>query len=566
MDEVIYAYVGGLTKSRDDKGFLHVKGLATDDTLDLDGQMCDPDWLNTAMPAWFKTAGNIREMHQLNAVGKATELTQKGTGFEIGAKIVDPSAALKTEEGIFTGFSIGIKGAMVDKSDLALSKAANGIIVGGKIVEVSLVDIPSNPSARLELAKTVGNVLVKTGVLTDGCIPCPTCAGFGQTMGDGGIMVTCEMCGGSGEDAPDQRPSDAGGDKDDGEVGENDEGKSAKPDPDCDTCKGTGKIREGHVDCPKCVQKKSSLPDDFEEIVEKRAFSDDERKKMASKGEAMPNGGFPINSVATLKDAIQSIGRAKDPVAAKKHIIARAEALGKSDLIPQSWKSVQIGELASVLAKALDISKAAEADQWLHDPTLLGQIRDGIISCLNTELSEMSEGQDERYDISQLGDVLNTFLSWWMGESMENETTSPFKGDEMSFIGLGVSADLIKAASADDATDESKSALKSEVLKALDIDVEKFAKSQELAQEEIKSLRAELDDVKKMAAPRGISLRATQYQQSRFSEVEKLTAEADRYKTVGMSQTDPSVRAQYMEVARDYQDRADTIRKSLEGE
>ena len=54
MPEMIYAYIGNLEKSRDDKGFLHVKGVATDDTLDLDGQICDPVWLESAMSQWFK--------------------------------------------------------------------------------------------------------------------------------------------------------------------------------------------------------------------------------------------------------------------------------------------------------------------------------------------------------------------------------------------------------------------------------------------------------------------------------------------------------------------------------
>ena len=44
MSDITYAYLGNLTKSRDDKGFLHIKGLASDDTLDLDGQICDPEW------------------------------------------------------------------------------------------------------------------------------------------------------------------------------------------------------------------------------------------------------------------------------------------------------------------------------------------------------------------------------------------------------------------------------------------------------------------------------------------------------------------------------------------
>ena len=54
-------------------GTLMVYGKATDDTLDLDQQICDPSWLDTAMPEWFKSGGNIREMHTSSAAGVAKE-------------------------------------------------------------------------------------------------------------------------------------------------------------------------------------------------------------------------------------------------------------------------------------------------------------------------------------------------------------------------------------------------------------------------------------------------------------------------------------------------------------
>lgn len=62
-----------------------------------------------------------------------------------------------------------------------------------------------------------------------------------------------------------------------------------------------------------------------------------EREKLAKQDKAMPHGGFPIATVADLKNAIQSIGRAKDPAAAKAHIKRRAKALGREDLIPPNW-------------------------------------------------------------------------------------------------------------------------------------------------------------------------------------------------------------------------------------
>jgi hypothetical protein len=48
---------------------------------------------------------------------------------------------------------------------------------------------------------------------------------------------------------------------------------------------------------------------------------------------------FPIKDVASLKDAIQAFGRAKNKVAAKKHITSMAFKLHRPDLIPSNWKT-----------------------------------------------------------------------------------------------------------------------------------------------------------------------------------------------------------------------------------
>lgn len=62
-----------------------------------------------------------------------------------------------------------------------------------------------------------------------------------------------------------------------------------------------------------------------------------ERKKLAAKGQALPGGGFPIKTVADLKNAIQAFGRAKDKARAKALIIRRAKALGATNLLPAGW-------------------------------------------------------------------------------------------------------------------------------------------------------------------------------------------------------------------------------------
>jgi hypothetical protein len=72
-------------------------------------------------------------------------------------------------------------------------------------------------------------------------------------------------------------------------------------------------------------------------LVMAREVPRDTRKKMAKKGTAMPDGSYPIANASDLRNAIQAIGRAKDPAAAKAHIKRRAKALGLGDLIPDGW-------------------------------------------------------------------------------------------------------------------------------------------------------------------------------------------------------------------------------------
>lgn len=72
--------------------------------------------------------------------------------------------------------------------------------------------------------------------------------------------------------------------------------------------------------------------------VEARDVGTKERKGLAEKGHAMPDGSYPIANCGDLKNAIQAIGRAKDPAAVKRHIKKRASALSCPDVsIPEGW-------------------------------------------------------------------------------------------------------------------------------------------------------------------------------------------------------------------------------------
>lgn len=85
--------------------------------------------------------------------------------------------------------------------------------------------------------------------------------------------------------------------------------------------------------------------------IEKRNYSTQSRERMAGAGTAMPDGSFPIANETDLRNAIQSVGRAKDYAKAKAHITRRARALGLLNLLPSEWNA---GKQKSILADAFD--------------------------------------------------------------------------------------------------------------------------------------------------------------------------------------------------------------------
>lgn len=77
------------------------------------------------------------------------------------------------------------------------------------------------------------------------------------------------------------------------------------------------------------------------DLALKRMYSEDQRAEMAKGGMALPDGSYPIKDEADLQNAIQAFGRAKDKAAAKAHIMKRAKELGKEDMIPENWASME---------------------------------------------------------------------------------------------------------------------------------------------------------------------------------------------------------------------------------
>ena len=99
-----------------------------------------------------------------------------------------------------------------------------------------------------------------------------------------------------------------------------------------------GKVTE---DVVKSVCEK--YPKEIRKANNKTDFSHSERKDLAKKGEAMPNGKYPIRNSQDLKDAIKLSGASDMPKEkVKAWIKKRAKELGLEGELPEDWKSEEV--------------------------------------------------------------------------------------------------------------------------------------------------------------------------------------------------------------------------------
>jgi HK97 family phage prohead protease len=122
-----------------------VWGYASTDAEDDQGEIITRDALAAALADYLKFA-NIREMHQMSAVGVAEEAAVDDKGLYVGARIVDPRAWDKVTSGVYKGFSVGGRIRARDPRD-------RNVITALSLTEISLVDRPANPDAVFDCWK-----------------------------------------------------------------------------------------------------------------------------------------------------------------------------------------------------------------------------------------------------------------------------------------------------------------------------------------------------------------------------------------------------------------------------
>ena len=142
-----------------------VYGYATVEELDSHGEIITYEASKKAFSNWI---GNIREMHQDIAVGKAIdiEFDDEAKGVWIGAKISESedgeNAWIKVKEGVLAGFSIGgrVNDAMMQQMMVDGKKKMVNVITDYDLGETSLVDNPAVASATFQIIKSAKGGLV----------------------------------------------------------------------------------------------------------------------------------------------------------------------------------------------------------------------------------------------------------------------------------------------------------------------------------------------------------------------------------------------------------------------
>ena len=141
-------------------GTVYVYGRCTTPEVDTDDQVVDSGWSGPALKEYLSTAPTVRVQHnpQRDPAGSAVrvDVDRDGDGAHwLKAAVDEPVAQRLVKRGHFRAFSVGIARPVIERD--VSGKARGGVIKGGKIVEVSLVDSPANRSCFLEIAKSAAD-------------------------------------------------------------------------------------------------------------------------------------------------------------------------------------------------------------------------------------------------------------------------------------------------------------------------------------------------------------------------------------------------------------------------
>jgi hypothetical protein len=298
-DELTRVAFANIEKWEEDPadGTLYVYGRATTPEVDTDDQVVSSAWSGAALKQWLEEAPALRVQHNSQrdpaGSGVKVEVNRDGDGAHwVKAAVDEGGAKLLVKRGHLRAFSVGIAKPVIERD--MTGKARGGVITGGRIVEVSLVDSPANRSCFLELAKAD-----KTGA--------PEWSG--KVFGADDLLTKVAH---------------------DGDTVNVDVPRNASI-----TFSPTdlAKLLEARAEAEarQALAAFKAVGDAETAVLGKkhREFSEEERREHAKAGNALPDGSYPIPDADALRRAaILARSGHGDVAAARKLIARRAKELG----------------------------------------------------------------------------------------------------------------------------------------------------------------------------------------------------------------------------------------------
>jgi hypothetical protein len=342
------------------------------------------------------------------------------------AHVVDPVSVKKVDAGVLRGFSIGIKSPRVVRDQ----KAANGRIIDGQIVEVSLVDRPANPNCQLVLAKSVDgeSSLIQVEELTEDIIKHPGHdqsshgRGGGRAGAGAGAAGAAGAAGGGG-----------GGSAGGGESG----GAASKPKRTTSRSKAGKTVDDAEDEMDeaykKTVRAAGNNPTGRANVMDAAQTRDDASSHIDDARNAIFTGNT-AGAVGSLRNAskIMNDEPSFKPAASKLSNLANeleANPLGKStdaELRKALQSALHLYSLtksedASMKDTTVELPVEAMGELLKFDKVQYEAAREALANLIQVEAGEMREGHNEIQSIGHLLEAVMHLHAWYEGEEAEGE-------------------------------------------------------------------------------------------------------------------------------------------------
>lgn len=326
-------------------GDLMVYGKASDGTIDSDQQIVDPQWMAKAVQDWLSTGPNLRVQHNPQrdpaGIGLTAETDSSGATW-VKSLVCEPVAKRLVSKGALRAYSVGIARPTISRDQ----SARGGRITDGTLVEISLVDRPANKSCGIQLVKSADDGSAEF---------------IEKVFGDKDVIAKF-----------------AGADV----IAKSDTTEDASFGDDMSLTFTPGDLAK--------ILKNKIIDQHYEDLavkalyeaeaeVYKRNVNTAERRSLASQGNTLSDGSYPIANAGDLHNAAHLAQTGHGNANAAKELIARrAKELGVSNPLDSGSDSEKGGSVAEATPEVVkDEQIVPEATEKEAEPEVTKDPADG---------------------------------------------------------------------------------------------------------------------------------------------------------------------------------------------